>query len=368
MSLRRSSRVSTKTNAEPLPNGRLAETASTSKKRARAGGKSSEAIAVDAIAQDGNSADAGLTMPPPPSTPVKRRKVAAKPPPMTPTPSAVGFMMQTTPKVNYSTGDIDDTISTPAPRPVRPQMSSASLVTPGGTQVQSIFSNFEEGISPSKSSVATALTNKTLLSEACAHFLKVDPKLKAVIDKHYCKVFSPEGLAETVNPFRSLTSGIMAQQVSGAAASSIKNKFVGLFPEEECPSGYPTPAAVAATSLPRLREAGLSQRKAEYIQGLAQKFVDGDLTVGMLMNGSDEEVMEKLVAVRGLGAWSVEMFMCFGLKRMDIFSTGDLGVQRGMAAYKGKDVAKLRAKGGGKWKYMGEQEMIDTAEVFRPYR
>jgi hypothetical protein len=78
--------------------------------------------------------------------------------------------------------------------------------------------------------------------------------------------------------------------------------------------------------------------------------------------------MKKLVAVRGLGAWSVEMFMCFALKRMDVFSTGDLGVQRGMAAYVGKDVKKLKAKGGGKWKYMSEKDMLETAEKFRPYR
>ena len=79
--------------------------------------------------------------------------------------------------------------------------------------------------------------------------------------------------------------------------------------------------------------------------------------------------MAKLVAVRGLGVWSVEMFMCFGLKRMDVFSTGDLGVQRGMAAYMGRDVAKLKNKGGGnKWKYMKEAEMLEIAERFRPYR
>ena len=60
--------------------------------------------------------------------------------------------------------------------------------------------------------------------------------------------------------------------------------------------------------------------------------------------------------------------MCFALKRMDVFSTGDLGVQRGMAAYVGKDVKKLKAKGGGKWKYMSEKDMLETAEKFRPYR
>ena len=156
----------------------------------------------------------------------------------------------------------------------------------------------------------------------------------------------------------------MAQQVSGAAASSIKNKFVSLFPSAP---HFPSPSVVAGTDLPTLRSAGLSQRKAEYIQGLAQKFADGELSAEMLAGASDEEVMERLVAVRGLGQWSVEMFCCFGLKRMDVFSTGDLGVQRGMAAYLGKDVGKLRNKGG-KWKYLSEKEMLDTAERFSPYR
>jgi DNA-3-methyladenine glycosylase II len=92
----------------------------------------------------------------------------------------------------------------------------------------------------------------------------------------------------------------------------------------------------------------------------------------MLVRATDEELIEKLVAVRGLGRWSVEMFACFGLKRMDVFSTGDLGVQyvvvhsvfilcyrkkadeyarRGMAIYIGRDTNRLKSKGG-KWKYV----------------
>jgi DNA-3-methyladenine glycosylase II len=87
------------------------------------------------------------------------------------------------------------------------------------------------------------------------------------------------------------------------------------------------PSDVAACSLEHLRTAGLSQRKAEYIHGLAEKFASGELSARMLVSASDDEVMEKLVAVRGLGRWSVEMFTCFALKRMNVFSTGDLGVQ-----------------------------------------
>lgn len=89
----------------------------------------------------------------------------------------------------------------------------------------------------------------------------------------------------------------------------------------------------------------------------------------MLVQASDDEVLAKLTAVRGLGKWSVEMFACFGLKRMDVFSTGDLGVQRGMAAWLGRDVAKLKAKGGtNKWKYLSEKEMLEHSAKFAPYR
>lgn len=185
-----------------------------------------------------------------------------------------------------------------------------------------------------------------------------------------------------VDPFRALTSGILAQQVSGAAASAIKKRFVALFipptDSEAAPEGdaseehdekgaFPTPEQVVKAEMTSLRSAGLSQRKAEYVVGLAEKFVSGELSAAMLAGASYDEVLEKLIAVRGLGRWSVEMFACWGLKRMDVFSTGDLGIQRGMAAFAGRDVAKLKNKGG-KWKYMSEQDMVEMAEKFRPYR
>jgi DNA-3-methyladenine glycosylase II len=89
----------------------------------------------------------------------------------------------------------------------------------------------------------------------------------------------------------------------------------------------------------------------------------------MLFNATYEEVLEELIKVRGLGKWSVEMFACFALKRLDVFSTGDLGVQRGMASLMGRDINKLKAKGGNnKWKYMSEKEMEEISEKFKPYR
>ncbi|KAG5297567.1 DNA-3-methyladenine glycosylase [Histoplasma ohiense] len=318
-------------------------------------------------------------------------------------------------------------------RPIDPHLTAATLLTPRGSHLTAYPANSEDA-SPSKKSLPRPTTTTgTLLEEAIAHLLNVAPQLRPVVEKHPCPLFSPAGLAEEIDPFNSLVSGIIGQQVSGAAARSIKKKFMALFrggaeggngnysnnihnnnhnsndvivttiatntaapenpsaneinsnsnggdneSESEKPEtaemrydrddDFPTPAQVAKCDIATLRSAGLSQRKAEYIQGLAEKFASGELSAQMLLQASDEEVLEKLIAVRGLGRWSVEMFSCFGLKRMDVFSTGDLGVQRGMAAFMGRDVSKLKAKGGGKFKYMSEKEMVDIAAPFSPYR
>ncbi|KAI9811653.1 MAG: 3-methyladenine DNA glycosylase [Pycnora praestabilis] len=306
-----------------------------------------------------------------PSTPKRKQDetAASSLTPSTPTPSMVGIL-----SIPYSTGDIDDAAPPSlADRPAEPHRTNAPLKTPGGSRVVA-YSNESVNSSPSKTGVPRPSTTTChILEEACNHLIKTDPRLKSVIDKHHCRIFSPEGLSEDIDPFRSLCSGIMAQQVSGAAAKSIKNKFVALFNQEirsneagqACT--FPTPSQVAACDLATLRTAGLSGRKAEYIKGLAEKFTSGELSANMLITASDEEVMEKLIAVRGLGRWSVEMFACFALKRLDVFSTGDLGVQRGMAALMGRDVNKLKAKGG-KWKYMSEKDMLEHSEKFAPYR
>lgn len=218
-------------------------------------------------------------------------------------------------------------------RPAEPRRTNAPLTTLSGSRL--VPYNHEVVDAPLSTIGAPRPTTTTthLLDEACAHLIKMEPMLQPLIEKHHCRVFCPEGLAEECDPFRSLCSSIMAQQVSGAAASSIKRKFVGIFngflfgEKVEEAKVFPTPTQVAASDVAFLRQAGLSERKAEYIKGLAQKFASGELSAAMLINASDEEVLEKLTAVRGLGKWSVEMFALFGLKRMDIFSTGDLGVQ-----------------------------------------
>ncbi|KAI2779820.1 DNA glycosylase [Daldinia loculata] len=287
-----------------------------------------------------------------PTTPKKRRvqKKSVDPPPATP--SNVRLMSKPA-----------ETLETPKPKAAAvrrladPNATNATLLSPETSRVVT------RHISPSKAS-ASQVTTTNLLEEACKYLISVDERMKPLIEKHHCRIFSEEGLNEKIDPFESLCSGIISQQVSGAAAKAIKQRFIDLFDNG---GRFPHPSQVAACTIERLRTAGLSQRKAEYVQGLAEKFVNGDLSAQILLDAPYDVVLEKLTAVRGLGRWSVEMFACFGLKRLDVFSLGDLGVQRGMAAFVGRDVAKLKSKGG-KWKYMSEKEMQEISEKFAPYR
>jgi DNA-3-methyladenine glycosylase II len=302
--------------------------------------------------------------------------------PATPTPDAVKFIAEGA--QNGSTTTPQKPRAAAINRLADPSRTNALLRSPQTSRI--IASKPVDAVSPSKLreglTRTTPTTTANILEEACAHLIKVDPRMKPLIEKHHCRIFSPEGLAEQVDPFEALASSIISQQVSGAAAKSIKARFIALFDSGEGDSGsgndngsttataarrFPHPSQVAATSIEKLRTAGLSQRKAEYLKGLGEKFASGELTAQMLADAPYEEILEKLTAVRGLGRWSVEMFACFALKRMDVFSLGDLGVQRGMAAFVGRDVAKLKAKGG-KWKYMSEKEMEEISGRFAPYR
>ncbi|KAI2606083.1 DNA glycosylase [Hypoxylon fragiforme] len=311
---------------------------------------------------------------PAPATPKRRR--AAKPkadaPPATPTPNNALLI-----------GEPATTFETPKPKPAAvrrladPTGTNAPLLSPETSRIV----NRGAAISPSKAPLPGQVTTANILEEACRHLISVDARMKPLVESHHCRIFSPEGLSEKIDPFESLCSGIISQQVSGAAAKAIKRRFVGLFVDDAGNDNgnddndghgsghgrFPHPSQVAACTVEHLRTAGLSQRKAEYVRGLAEKFASGELSAQMLADAAYDVVLEKLLAVRGLGQWSVEMFACFGLKRMDVFSLGDLGVQRGMAAFVGRDVAKLKGKGG-KWKYMSESEMREISERFAPYR
>lgn len=223
---------------------------------------------------------------------------------------------------------IADPKSTNAPL-IEPQLNGSSDAE-AGVAIDTLASTSQNSKSSNNDNNAESPTS--LLPAAQAHLISLDARFSKIIENNPCPVFTNAALSEPVDPFRSLVSSIISQQVSGAAAKSIKNKFIRVcldLDEKDSSDAtlFPSPSIVSSTPIEKLRSAGLSQRKAEYIQGLATKFVNGELTTSWILDATDEEIVEELIKVRGLGKWSVEMFCCFELKRLDVFSTGDLGVQ-----------------------------------------
>ncbi|PYH45186.1 DNA-3-methyladenine glycosylase II [Aspergillus saccharolyticus JOP 1030-1] len=379
MALRRSARLS----ALPTSNAALLQPPTTAQARKNSSNSSSSSKAPqpNKITKARKSAAKGKTTPtattleqsaPLTTIPVKTTTLLTTTIPSPEISSTPANIWDSVPTNDYGVSRPRHTTPPPLDRPVEPHRTNATLLTPHGSSLVA-YPPGTENESPTKTGrPRPTATTGTLLENAIAHLIATDPRLGPIIKAHPCPLFTPEGLAEAIDPFRSLVQSIIGQQVSGAAAKSIRDRFVALFStgksDEEVPDGFPTPHDIIKKDIETLRTAGLSQRKAEYILGLSQKFADGELSAKMLLNATDEELVEKLTAVRGLGLWSVEMFACFALKRIDVFSTGDLGVQRGCAVFTGKDVNKLKGKGGGKFKYMAEKDMLELAAKFAPYR
>jgi DNA-3-methyladenine glycosylase II len=168
------------------------------------------------------------------------------------------------------------------------------------------------------------------MSKKALEVLKNDPYLAPWIEKRGVPKWEERG-----DPFRSLVRSIIYQQVTGKAAASILAKFVALFPQVE---DFPTPTQVLEKSVEELRGAGLSGQKTAYIQDLAEKFLDGTIDPLSFSTMSNDEIIEHVVRVKGVGVWTAHMFLMTTLKRPDILPTGDLGIQKGFQV-----VYKLRS-------------------------
>lgn len=185
------------------------------------------------------------------------------------------------------------------------------------------------------------------LGPALAHLRAVDPRLAPWLDRH-----GAPALAPTRDPYRTLVSAIVHQQLSGAAAATI----LGRLRRAVGGGRLPRPAALAAAPVSSLRAAGLSAAKAEAVQDLAARFADRRLRAAALAAATDDEVREALLPVRGVGPWTVDMFLLFGLARLDVLPVGDLGVRKGMRRH-----FRLRA-------LPGPARMEALAAPWRPFR
>lgn len=150
--------------------------------------------------------------------------------------------------------------------------------------------------------------------------LSKDPRFRRLIREYGAPEWRSRGSA-----FRSLARAIIHQQVSGAAARSIEKKFLSLFPR----GSFPTPERVANLSVAQMRSAGLSAQKASYLYDLAAKFSDGTIQLRRFPKMTNDEIVEHLTQIKGIGVWTVHMFLLFTLLRPDILPTGDLGIRKG---------------------------------------
>jgi DNA-3-methyladenine glycosylase II len=150
--------------------------------------------------------------------------------------------------------------------------------------------------------------------------------------------------------FAALVRSITYQQLAGAAAAAIHGRFLKLFADAL------SPAAVLALPELAMRSAGLSASKVAAITDLARKVEDGTVPLHDVESRSDDELVERLVQVRGVGRWTAEMFLIFQLRRLDVWPVDDFAVRKGWAIiHKLKDHPKPRA-------------LQSEGEVFRPYR
>jgi len=172
-----------------------------------------------------------------------------------------------------------------------------------------------------------------------------DPVMRRLIAEH-----GPFVMKRHRNAFVLLCRSIISQQISNKAAASICKRFIGYY------HGRPTPARVAATSPEILRSLGLGTQKGSYMISLAEKFLDGTITPRRFDKMTDEQIIEELVQVRGIGRWTAEMFLIFSLGRPDVFAIDDLGLRN--------SICRLYFGG----RKASKEEMLSIVEKWKPYR
>ena len=183
------------------------------------------------------------------------------------------------------------------------------------------------------------------MRKAVNHLKKCDPVLRSIIER-----VGPFRMEYGPAEFHSLAEAIVYQQLNGRAAVTIFNRFAAL-------AGEPlTPAGILKLTDEQLRSVGLSKQKSAYLKDLAAKTAAGQLDFARLPELSDEEVVEHLTQVKGIGVWTAHMFLMFSLRRPNVLPTGDYGVQMAVKKhYKKRKLPKPK-------------DMEKIARAWEPYR
>jgi DNA-3-methyladenine glycosylase II len=179
-----------------------------------------------------------------------------------------------------------------------------------------------------------------------AHLRAVDPMLDAFVER----AGAPETRPRQGDPLASLARAIVFQQLATRAAAAIHGRFVAAI------GGTVTPEKILATAPETLRAAGLSTAKTRSLLDLAGKVADGTVPLEGFDALSDDDIVERLTAVRGIGRWTAEMFLLFELRRPDVWPVDDLGVRHGWRLIHHQD------------ELVPPKALLVAGEPFRPYR
>lgn len=174
------------------------------------------------------------------------------------------------------------------------------------------------------------------------------------LDNRFEKIIYKFGIIELVkksNPFEELVKAIIYQQLSGKAAFTIYYRFLKLYKKN-----HPTTTELMETEHQKLRNVGLSNRKAEYIKSIAEFFNLNSYNLIDFSKMKNDEIFNKLIGIRGVGPWTIDMFLMFTLHRLDVFPSLDLGVQKGFSIF-------YNSK-----KLCTPKSMLIEADKWRPYR
>lgn len=171
--------------------------------------------------------------------------------------------------------------------------------------------------------------------DAVSQLMRRDRIMRKLIPQHP-EVF----LTSRGNPFVTLARSIVGQQISVKAAETVWQRFLVTCGKR------PTPQSVQRAGLTGLREAGLSQRKAEYVIDLSQHFIDKLVHPTRWASMEDEGVIQELTAIRGIGRWTAEMFLIFNLQRPDVLPLDDVGLLKAISLhyFSGEPVSRFEAR------------------------
>ena len=199
---------------------------------------------------------------------------------------------------------------------------------------------------------ADALVTPAYWDEACKHLAKRDRVMRKLVADHgHARLYSRG------DAFTTLARSIVGQQISVKAAQSVWNRLLALLGHDDVGFRGPLPVTDVMRQDPdSLRQVGLSARKVDYLRDLALHFDENRLHVDDWQQMGDEAIIDELVAIRGIGRWTAEMFLIFHLMRPNVLPLDDVGLIKGisMSYFSGEPVSRAEAR--------------DVAEAWAPYR